>query len=485
MNSVGFNFDNSYLALPQEFYSQTPPRAVRAPQLLLLNHKLASELALDFSELKPQELADLFGGNSLPSAAQPLAQAYAGHQFGYFTMLGDGRALLWGEHQLPDGSRVDLQFKGSGRTPYSRQGDGRAALAPMLREYLISEAMHELKIPTSRSLAVATTGELVQRERTLPGAVLTRVASSHIRVGTFQYAAAFLDVSALEHLLDYTLERHYPQLLGASNRALALLQAVAQRQAELIVHWLRVGFIHGVMNTDNVSIAGESIDYGPCAFLDSYDPNTVFSSIDQQGRYAFGRQPAIMQWNLTRLAESLLPLLHQDRQQAIAIAKDSLRAFAGLYQRLYWDTMRAKLGLQSAMSSDEDLISDWLQLLQRNDADYTNSFLTLSSDYSDQQGLYQSDEFMDWRTRWRERLQAESKTPEVTTELMRAHNPQVIPRNHLVEQALTAAQEDGDLQSLNDLLAALRQPYSVKADRSAYQEPAPPSATKYQTFCGT
>ena len=478
---TGFNLASSYAQLDQRLYTRIAPTPVAQPTLVVLNSELAEQLALDLRALSSEQLAALFSGNSLPADAQPLAQAYAGHQFGYFTMLGDGRAIVLGEQPDANGELFDIQLKGSGRTPYSRQGDGRAALAPMLREYLISEAMHALNIPSSRSLAVVSTGEQIYRDGVAPGAVLTRVASSHIRVGTFQYAATLADSTALEQLLAYTIKRHYPYLQAANNSALALLEATMERQIDLVVHWMRVGFIHGVMNTDNTTISGESIDYGPCAFMDAYHPGTVFSSIDHQGRYAYANQPAITRWNLARFAEALLPLIDAKRERAIELAKASLDSFSANYQDKYLQMMAAKLGLQQIQDGDAELIADWLDWLQRHQADYTNSFLQLMGSGISAATNQPGSDWDNWQQRWRKRLAQQQLTQSEALQLMRAHNPEVIPRNHLVEPALQAA-NSGDMQQFNKLLEALKQPYQRQAQ---YQELPAAHWRNYRTFCGT
>ena len=477
-----FNFDNSYLDLATDLYSELAPTAVAKPEIVLFNEPLARDLGLEFDTGDLSGIAALLSGNSLPTGARPFAQAYAGHQFGHFTMLGDGRALVLGEHVLAGGARVDVQFKGSGRTPYSRQGDGRAALCPMLREYLISEAMHALQVPTTRSLAVVKTGELVFRQEALAGAILTRIAASHIRVGTFAYAAALSKPDLLRALVDYTLQRHYPELREADNAALALLRVVAERQASLVVDWLRVGFIHGVMNTDNVALSGETIDYGPCAFMDGYDPKTVFSSIDHRGRYCFGNQPAIAQWNLARFAESLLPVLHQDKDRALELAREVVDGFGELFQERHLAMMRAKLGLANARAEDKDLVDDFLRLLQRHKADYTNSFLSLST--PELQPPFDNCELQNWRQRWQECVVSDAGGMAAAKRIMQANNPLVIPRNHMVERALAAASA-GDMRDYQSLLAALQSPYQAHAEHRHYQQPAPASAGRYQTFCGT
>ena len=482
MAALRFNFDNSYLSLAADLYTELAPTAVASPELVLFNEPLAQELELEFDAADFMGNSSLLSGNQLPAGARPFAQAYAGHQFGHFTMLGDGRALVLGEHVLTSGARFDVQFKGSGRTPYSRQGDGRAALGPMLREYLISEAMHALQVPTTRSLAVVQTGELVFRQEALAGAILTRIAASHIRVGTFAYAAALSKPDLLRALVDYTLQRHYPELREAENGALALLRVVAEKQASLVVDWLRVGFIHGVMNTDNVALSGETIDYGPCAFMDSYDPQTVFSSIDRRGRYCFGNQPAIAQWNLARFAESLLTVLHQDKERALELAREVVDGLDELFQSQYLAMMRAKLGLASARAEDKDLVEDFLRLLQRHKADYTNSFLSLSA--PELQPPFDNCELQNWRQRWRQRVASDASGMAAAKRVMQANNPLVIPRNHMVERALDSA-INGDMRDYQNLLAALQSPYRARADHHHYQQPAPASFSGYQTFCGT
>ena len=473
MSTNGFRFDNSYARLSPFLFARQLPTPVAAPTLLLLNDALVGELGLDAHVLRERG-AGWFSGNVPMDGAEPLAQAYAGHQFGHPAMLGDGRCVLLGEQVMPTGRRVDVQLKGAGRTPFSRGGDGRAVLGPMLREYLISEAMAALGIASTRSLAVVTTGESVQRETPLPGAILTRVAASHIRVGTFQYASWHQDKSLLPGLFDYTLQRHYPQLAQADNPALALLDAVMDAQIALVVSWMRVGFIHGVLNTDNVAISGESIDFGPCAFMDSYDPATVFSSIDRQGRYAFGNQPFITHWNLGRLAEALLPLIGEDESRAIADASTLLDSFMPRFDAAWRQMMRAKLGLVGEQDGDAELIADWLALLKSETLDYTNAHLALM-----QEALpSQSAAMQDWHARWRARFTASG-----SKELMQANNPVMIARNHLVQQALDAA-EQGEMMPFHELLAVLQSPFNKPADERYGQPPSPAEAV-CQTFCGT
>ena len=484
MTSSGFKFDNTYLHLPEIFYTNLVPAPVPEPEMVILNTPLAIELGLDFSEISLGKQAVLFAGNQMPESAEPFAQAYAGHQFGHFSILGDGRAIVWGEHITPTGQRFDLQFKGSGPTPYSRGGDGRAPLGPMLREYIISEAMQALNIPTTRSLAVVTHGEQVYRETTLPGAILTRVASSHIRVGTFQFAALKGNKETIQALLDYTIKRHYPEIKEKQNKALFLLKAVIEKQAELITHWMRVGFIHGVMNTDNMALSGETIDYGPCAFMDTYDPGTVFSSIAHTGRYAYANQPAITQWNLARLAETLLPLINENAEKARDLAEEAINGFGVVYKEKSLSMLRAKVGLFGEQPEDEKLITDLLDWMHQKGADYTNTFLDLTNEAPLKGESYNSDTFKEWHARWQARVVKNTQPLESSLALMRANNPVVIPRNHIVEQALDAA-TNGDLHPLKNLLAALQEPYKNSSDLKPYQCPPKPEEKVCHTFCGT
>ncbi len=478
----GWRFDNSYARLPEMFFSRQQPDPIGEPRLVVFNKPLAEQLGLNASALQSDNGAAIFAGNLAPEGAEPIAQAYAGHQFGHFTMLGDGRALLLGEHVAPSGERVDIQLKGSGRTPYSRGGDGRAALGPMLREYIISEGMYALGIPTTRSLAVAATGEYIRRETMLPGAVLTRVAASHLRVGTFQYAAARGATDELRALAEYALRRHYPHAADDEAVGLRLLQEVGRRQAALVAEWQLVGFIHGVMNTDNMAISGETIDYGPCAFMDAYDPETVFSSIDAQGRYAYGNQPHIFLWNLARFAESVLPLIHDDAEKAVDLANEALAEFADLHRAHWLSGMRGKLGMSDERPQDEELVEDLLRMMQKHKADYTNTFVALTFGRLNDLPMSGSSEFAHWHERWGERLERQS--PEDTQQIMRSSNPAVIPRNHLVEEALQAA-EVGDSGPLDSLLAALAAPYAHTKEQERYAAPPPPSELPYRTFCGT
>ncbi len=481
----GWRLEHSYAGLPALFHSPAAPTPVRDPQFVVFNPALAVSLGLDVAALDTPDGAAIFGGNTLPEGARPLAQAYAGHQFGHFTGLGDGRAILLGEQVTPDGTRVDVQLKGAGQTPYSRRGDGRAALGPMLRELVISEAMYALGIPTSRSLAVVSTGEPVQRERVLPGAVLTRVAASHLRVGTFEWAAAHRDPAALAALVDYTIRRHDPAAAAAPVPALALFEAIADRQAALIARWQLVGFIHGVMNTDNMALSGETIDYGPCAFMDSYDPETVFSSIDSQGRYAYANQPPIAQWNLARLAEALLPMFDQDQAVAIDRAHAALEQFTARFRHHWLTGMRGKLGLATAEDDDATLATALLAWMREARADFTNTFRALSAAGGVDAALLRDSGFAAWHAAWQARLAREASGTDDRVARMQRHNPALIPRNHLVEDALTAAAEHGDLAPLERLLAALATPFDHARVPAAFTEPAGPAAPPYRTFCGT
>jgi serine/tyrosine/threonine adenylyltransferase len=483
--SHGWNFHHSYATLPAALHTACSPSPSPSPQTIVVNHSLALDLGLDPATLSNPPAASILTGTTLPPGARPIAQAYAGHQFGHFTMLGDGRAHLLGEQITPSGQRFDIQLKGAGQTPYSRRGDGRAALGPMLREYIVAEAMHALGIPTTRSLAVATTGATVYRRSPLPGAVLTRIAASHIRVGTFEYAAALGDTAILRQLADHTLHRHFPDAATSPEPYLALLQNTADRQAALVARWLLVGFIHGVMNTDNMALSGETIDYGPCAFLDSYDPATVFSSIDQNGRYAYANQPPIAQWNLTRLAEALLPLIHPDPQVAAPLAEKALDSFPATFQAHWLEGMRAKLGLLTEAPEDHDLAKDFLAILQANKADFTNSFRQLDPTSPPDPSGPLGRAFPLWHARWTARLAAQPGSIADAIRTMHAHNPARIPRNHKVEQALSAAEQDADLAPLHALLSALAQPYQDDPAHAAYTLPPQPHEIVRETFCGT
>ncbi len=482
---VGWNFDNTYARLPEVFFEFARPDDFAGPRVSVLNLRLADELGLSLQKLAPSDAAAMFSGQRLPSGAQPLAQAYAGHQYGGFTMLGDGRAILLGEQVTPSGRRYDVQFKGSGQTPFSRRGDGLAALGPMLREYIISEAMHALGIQTTRSLAVVTTGNPVYREEVLRGAVLTRIAASHIRVGTFQYLAARQDEKNLRVLADYTIARHYPELADVPQKYLAFLRAVIDRQAALIAKWQLVGFVHGVMNTDNMAISGETIDYGPCAFMDSYHPATVFSSIDHAGRYAYANQPNIGQWNLARFAETLITLLDDNEQRAIELATSALTDYAATFKQFWLTGMRQKLGLRTAAEADEEFIRSLLEWMTKNKADYTNVFDDLSQPSLPTNDLYLDEFFQAWLARWEQRLQSEGQSPEAARALMLSVNPAVIPRNHRVEEALAAASESDDLAPLHRLVAVLQSPFTRNPASLAFRDPPPPNQCRYRTFCGT
>jgi len=480
--TIGWHFDNSYSKLSKTFKEDIKPTPVHEPELVILNEELAKNLNLNFSGIDKKKLAEIFSGNSLPDGTNSIAQAYAGHQFGHFTMLGDGRAVLLGEHIDNKNQRFDIQFKGSGRTSFSRGGDGRAALGPMLREYIISEAINALNIPTTRSLAVVKTGEKVVRENLLNGAILTRVASSHIRVGTFQYIAATQNLEDLNTLVDYTIDRHYPEIKSSKNKALDLLSLVMERQCQLVINWMRVGFIHGVMNTDNMAISGETIDYGPCAFMDQYDPKTVFSSIDKFGRYAFSNQPPITKWNLARFAECLIPLIDKDEDTAIKIATELIDNFQNIYEEKWLNMMRDKLGLFGEDKNDLKLINKLLDWMKKNNADYTNTFCHLMGVEVDDQ-IYKNDDFKSWTNEWEKRLKLNNSSDK-HLELMKKTNPVVIPRNQKVEDALADADKE-NLETMNKLLKVLSNPYSDQEDIIEFQKPTPIGNEKYQTFCGT
>ena len=485
ISKIGWKFDNTYVHLPNPMLSKLSPVPVKSPKIATLNQTLANELGLDFSSISNENLAYVFSGNVLPKGSKSIAQAYAGHQFGHFTMLGDGRAILIGEHINKKNKRFDIQFKGSGVTPYSRNGDGRAALGPMLREYIISEAMFYLNIPTTRSLAVVTTGENIIRETPLTGAILTRVASSHLRVGTFQYAAMLGDLKILKTLVDYSINRHYPNLKDEKNKALSLLEAVVRKQTELVVNWMRVGFIHGVMNTDNMTISGETIDYGPCAFMDTYDPETVFSSIDHQGRYAYMNQPGITKWNLFRFAETLIPLIDDDEKKSIEIAQETVNKFNILYQEYWINMMRGKIGLFDNHKGDKNLINNLLSWMKKNKADYTNTFYSLMKEKIKEDKIFDNLEFINWYKQWKIRLEKNNKTLESSFNLMKKNNPAVIPRNHKVEEALDSANNNFNLKLVNSLLEVLKKPYTDRSEITNYQKPPIPNGTMYKTYCGT
>jgi uncharacterized protein YdiU (UPF0061 family) len=484
---------SSYASLPERFFARVPPTPVAAPRLIKLNQALASDLDLELSGLDAAALANLFSGNVLPPGAVPIAMAYAGHQFGHFVaQLGDGRAILIGEKRDRSGVLRDIQLKGCGRTPYSRSGDGRAALGPVLREYLVSEAMHALGIPTTRSLAAVTTGESVQRETRLPGAIVTRVAASHVRVGTFEYFAARGDVAGTKILADYVIDRHYPLCAHEQSPYLALLKQVVSRQAALIARWMNVGFIHGVMNTDNMAVSGETIDFGPCAFMDTFDPATVFSSIDERGRYSFANQPNAALWNLARFAETLLPLIDADTQRAIGVATEAIATFETLFKDCWLDGMRRKLGLSTSEQGDRQLAEDLLQAMQRNQADFTVSFRALCAAAEAPQGeasvpgrVIDARHYDEWTQRWRARMSRETTEPTSRAELMQQANPAYIPRNHRVEQVIVAAVERGDFAPFEELSQVLAAPYAARAAFAAYASPPQPQERVLQTFCGT
>ena len=485
MKKIGWQFDNTYSKLPKNLLSKLNPTPAKSPEVVLFNHSLSKEIGLDFSEIDNEKLALTFSGNQLPDGSETIAQAYAGHQFGHFTLLGDGRALVIGEHIDKSKKRYDIQFKGSGKTPYSRSGDGRAALGPMLREYIISEAIHNLKIPTTRSLAVVKTGENVIREKNLEGAVLTRIASSHIRIGTFQYACISKDKNDLKALFDYTIERHYPHIRNFKFPAIELLNIVTEKQIDLIIDWMRVGFIHGVMNTDNVAISGETIDYGPCAFMDTYDPRTVFSSIDYYGRYAFSNQPSIIKWNLEKFAEALIPLIDTDSNKSIEMAKEVLKDFDTKFKKGWFKMMRKKLGLKGEESKDENLIAELLSWMKQNKADYTNTFCHLMDGLIQKNKFFENEEFNYWKQQWKNRSKLCGNSPEKSLQIMHEANPLVIPRNHLVEEVLNAATENNDLTKVKELLKILKDPYKNKPNTDYYQSTPIPGKERYKTYCGT
>jgi len=477
----GWNLTHSYAELPDRLFVRQAPVPVREPRLALFNATLAEELGLDHDALDSPEGAAIFAGNELPPGSNPIAQAYAGHQFGHFTMLGDGRAVLLGEQLRGDGARFDIQLKGSGQTPFSRRGDGRAALGPMLREYLISEAMQALGIPTTRSLAVVTTGEPVYRETMLQGAILTRVAASHIRVGTFQYAAALEDRDVLTALTHYTLDRHYPEANPTQTPARTLFEQALERQAHLIAQWLLVGFIHGVMNTDNMALSGETIDYGPCAFMDQYDPGTVFSSIDSGGRYAYGNQPGIAQWNLAKLAEALLPIWGENLEESVEEAREVLGRFPARFEEAWLNGMRIKLGLARKEEGDLQLAKDLLEWMQGAQLDYTTTFRQLTHSLKKDHPAFEDPAFGKWEARWKQRLQGE----EDAAQRMSATNPAYIPRNHRVEEALAAVVEREDWAPFHRLMERLRDPFADESLAPELTQPAPDGGRGYRTFCGT
>ena len=482
-NSQTWNFQNSYIELPTKLYTKQLPVSVKNPQIIYFNKSLAKELGLDFLSKEKVAVAEYLSGNKIPEGAALISQAYAGHQFGHFTMLGDGRAVLLGEQINKNNQRYDIQLKGSGQTPYSRSGDGRATLSSMLREYIISESMYHLGIPTTRSLAVVQTGEKVYRETINDGAVLARIASSHIRVGTFEYVINFCSKEDLEIFAKYVIDRHYPAISDADNPILELINVVMHKQIDLIVHWIRVGFIHGVMNTDNMSIAGETIDYGPCAFMNTYNPKTVYSSIDRNGRYAFGNQSTIAHWNLTVFASTLLPLISDDKEKAIQLAKDILNKFPDEYSKKWYQMMFKKLGITKPLKEDKVLVDTLLQLMEEHKADYTNTFAALTLNKVSDDSLFTSNHFNDWRKQWGKRTNhTDRKIKKV--KLMQNQNPLVIPRNHLVESALEDAIQ-GNKSQFNELINLISKPYNYKPNHNNFQTIPSGFDDCYKTFCGT
>ena len=476
-----WNWDTTYQKVHEQLFRNLKPTKVDAPSLLVYNHDLAAEMHID--DLSTEHAVFYLSGNEIPSGAEPLAQAYAGHQFGHFNILGDGRAILLGEHVNQTQKRYDVQLKGAGRTPFSRNGDGRATVYSMLREYLISESMNGLGIPTTRSLAVVATGEEVYREKVSEGAVLTRIASSHIRVGTFQYASRFLKKEELVEFTNYVIQRHYPELLTDDNPPLALLRKVQEKQIDLVVNWMRVGFIHGVLNTDNVGIAAESIDFGPCAFMNAYHPETVFSSIDRDGRYAFGNQPAITQWNMARFASALLPIIHENEDEAIKLCETVIYDFPEQYECKWNEMMAKKLGLIDQQPDDKSLIDSLLVWMKEVGADYTNTFITIIKPIEQLTGIYQESSFLAWLEKWKKRI---NHLPyDAVVNLMRATNPLYIPRNHLVEEALSSAADKRDFLLFHELVQIMKTPYEEHENSSQFQLPPSEGDAGYQTFCGT
>jgi len=486
-----FYFDNSFAHHLEDFFAPSRSDSLLAPKLLKFNYSLAKELGLDLKALDSEEGLAIFSGNKIPNGAEPLAQAYSGHQFGGFSpLLGDGRALLLGEIIDTQGQRHDVQLKGSGPSPFSRGGDGKSALGPVLREYLISESMHALGIPTTRSLAAVATGENVYRETALPGGILTRIASSHIRVGTFQFGTALGDIEKIRRLTDYCINRHYPRAIDSENRYLTFFKDVCNAQAKLISRWMSVGFIHGVMNTDNMTISGETIDYGPCAFMDMYSPDTVFSSIDEKGRYAYANQPNILTWNLTRLAETLVPLVDLNQDRAVELLTLAIQNIEPIYQKYWLAEMRSKIGLSIEDTSDLELIKDLLSIMEKEGVDFTLVFRRLSKVLEDKDHLLLKlfkdlSDLNPWLLRWKERLEQEENTKEFLVEIMNAVNPIYIPRNHIVEEVLTAATLQGDIKPFSDFLLVLENPFDEINGNETYAIPGPVSDIPYQTFCGT
>ncbi|HZK10497.1 MAG TPA: YdiU family protein [Clostridia bacterium] len=481
MKNTGWNFDNSYEKLPSTFYKKVELSPLVSPTLLVLNEKLAKELGLDPDLLKKAEGLSVLSGTKLPPGGSSISQAYMGHQFGHLSMLGDGRALLIGEQITPRGERFDLQYKGSGPTPFSRSGDGRATLGPMLREYLISEAMHNLGIPSSRSLSVSLTGDRVLRNSLEKGAILVRVASSHIRIGTFVYAASQKDISKLKSLADYSIERHFPELKNSQQIYLDFYKKVIQGQGELIAKWMLVGFVHGVMNSDNMAISGETIDYGPCAFMDLYKKNTLFSSIDRLGRYAYGNQPKIGMWNLAKFGESLIPLIDKDPKLAVKKLSKALDEYPKIYEKAYYSGLGKKVGLADFDLKNKKILNELLEFMEENKLDYTNTFLDLTFKKFDK-AVYASKEFLDWKNKWESLLKEEGKSQQQVGEMMKNHNPAIIPRNHWVERAIKEASM-GEYDLLFDFLRALENPYAHKSKQEKYS--VVPENPHYVTYCGT
>ena len=480
LSDSGWNLQSNYTQISDKLFSELKPDEVTNPRTVIVNDELAKKLGLNLKGISEKDLSNLFSGNQLPNGAKPFAQAYAGHQFGQFTILGDGRAHIVGEQVTPEGEIFDIQYKGSGRTPYSRGGDGKAALGPMLREYLISEAMYHLGIPTTRSLAVVETGEKVYREVPLKGSILTRVASSHIRIGTFQFLAAHKDYEGMQALLDFSIKRHFRNLKFTKNVTVEFIQAVMQKQIKLIVDWMRVGFIHGVMNTDNSTISGETIDYGPCAFMDSYDAKTVFSSIDTQGRYSFANQPSIIHWNLVRLAESLLPLIDKNEKKSIEIAQNTLNKFSALFKNEWLQMMRKKIGIEDPSEEDEELISNLVNWMQNKSPDFTNTFCNLMNYNHANDEVFGDNDFGTWKKNWQERV----KNKEYLKTMINT-NPVLIPRNYLVEEALNEAETKGKLNKFNDLNKAISSPYHIEKVNIKYLITPSKTNIPYKTFCGT
>ena len=480
LSDSGWNLQSSYTQISDKLISELKPDAVTNPSTVIVNNELAKKLGLNLKGMSKKDLSNLFSGNTLPHGSKPFAQAYAGHQFGQFTILGDGRAHIVGEQVTPDGEIFDIQYKGSGRTPYSRGGDGKAALGPMLREYLISEAMYHLGIPTTRSLAVVETGEKVYREVPLKGSILTRVASSHIRIGTFQFLAAHKDYDGMQALLDFSIKRHFRNIKFSKNVAIEFIQAVMQKQIKLIVDWMRVGFIHGVMNTDNSTISGETIDYGPCAFMDSYDAKTVFSSIDTQGRYSFANQPSIIHWNLVRLAECLLPLIDKNEKKSIEIAQNTLNDFSSLFKDEWLQMMRKKIGIEDQSDEDEELINNLVKWMQSKNPDFTNTFCNLMNYEHANDEVFEDNDFDTWKKNWKKRV----KSKEYLKTMINI-NPVLIPRNYLVEEALNEAETNNKLDKFNDLNRAISSPYQLKNLHIKYLMTPSKTNIPYKTFCGT